>query len=802
MKKHLLFLSGLCVMVSTQVLATKRTVNSAATLTSQYTASVDGDTLSFTASIVVTAELAVSKSLVFEGNGYTISVTKPALNDAGVRNTSPSTYRVFNCSGSKTIVFNNLTIKGGILSSSGGAVAVAAATTVKFNSSVISNSESSAGGGGLYNAGTCYISKSYITRNIGRYGGGIYNQSGTLYMDRSTVTENRTSTTNGGGGIENHSSGILYIHNSSFSNNQCGGGAGAINNYGGYAYLINSSFTGNISLAYPGGAIYQDNTGLSGRNLVAINCLFAYNYYTTGGYTASSYTINDVNVVAGTASLYYCTYMSNTTLTFSGSPSSGVLSYVEGNNAHLLAGDGATNDLFTGGSLTGVMNGNGQIQGTGKVFQPLLVNINGQRVPTLKTGSYALGKGCNTRFTDGGGSPALAYRSMTTGTWTNVTGTTTAGMEIAIDQTNLNRAAIPGAGALERTVDNYIILTVRYSSSGTVSGGSVYGDVYPSGTPITVTALPNTGYAFSNWTKDSSSAAGTTTVTGNPLTIVPTVNTNLTPGFTSTTNYSIIYLGNGNTGGATPAISSHGSGTTTTVADNSGNLTKNNFIFDGWNTLENGSGTDYTPGISTYTGSSGANLTLYAKWRSTGAILVLPVSLVSFQARFTNNSKAVQLLWQSVSEKNSDYYEIQRSADGQNWGVLGQVDIDGESSSLKSYSYLDNQPLKSLAYYRLRMIDKDKTVSYSMIRKLMPDHNITRLQVYPNPAKGVLYVEGAGQNTRGIRIINAMGADVTSSCVLSSSAGDIIQIRLGAFAPGLYYVVTPQGRARFLTSGR
>lgn len=801
-KLQFLFLSAFFVILTNHLAATTRNVNDATSLSSQYAASVDGDTLNFTANIVVNAAFSVSKSIVFQGNGYTITVTRPGLNDAGVRNSSPSTFRVFTLSGSKTMIFNHLTIKGGISSTTGGAVSIASGTIAKFNFVTISNAESAVGGGGIYNAGTCYLYKSFITRNIGSYGGGIYNQAGTLFMEYSTVTENRTSTTNGGGGIENHSSGYLYIHNSSFSNNQCGGGAGAINNYGGYAFLINSSFTGNISLAYPGGAIYQDNTGLTGRDLTAINCLFAYNYYSNAGYTASSYTLNDINVVRGNANLYYNTYMSNTTLTYAGAASSGVLNYVIGNNAHLLAGDGSTNDIFTGGSLTGVMNGNGLIQGTGKLFQPLLVNVNGQRVPTLKSGSYALSKGCNTRFTNGSGTPVLAYKNMSTNTWVDLTGTSAAGMAIPDDQTNFTRTLTPATGAIERTIDDYIILTVKYAANGTVNGGSVYGEVYPSGTPVAITAIANNGYTFSNWTKDSASAIPSSTESGNPFIIRPTVNTTLTPNFSSTTNFSVTYIGNGNTGGTVPSISTHGAGSTITVASNSGSLNKTNFTFDGWNTSDNGSGTNYIPGVSTYTGSSGNNLVLYANWQSTGAVLVLPVTLSSFYVFNIDKGNAVQLDWASSSENNSSHYEIQRSPNGQEWETIQLINSAGHSDLTQQYSYIDKYPLPNTSYYRIKMVDLDGTSKLSSIKRIKRVREYSKITLFPNPASDYIIITGEMYRPKTIKIFNSSGIDLTTVCHITNLNDTQLKADLSFLPNGLYYVRTEQGSHAFLITNK
>jgi hypothetical protein len=61
--------------------------------------------------------------------------------------------------------------------------------------------------------------------------------------------------------------------------------------------------------------------------------------------------------------------------------------------------------------------------------------------------------------------------------------------------------------------------------------------------------------------------------------------------------YTVTYDGNGNDGGSVPVdIMSYEQGDSAIVHDNSKGLTKNGFIFGGWNTAADGSGIDYTLG--------------------------------------------------------------------------------------------------------------------------------------------------------------------------------------------------------------
>ena len=81
----------------------------------------------------------------------------------------------------------------------------------------------------------------------------------------------------------------------------------------------------------------------------------------------------------------------------------------------------------------------------------------------------------------------------------------------------------------------------------------------------------------------------------------------------SANTYTIVYNGNGATGGST-ANSSHTYDTTKTLTVNG--FTKNGYTFKGWNTKADGTGTAYynNQGVLNLTTTNGGTVTLYAQW--------------------------------------------------------------------------------------------------------------------------------------------------------------------------------------------
>ena len=92
-------------------------------------------------------------------------------------------------------------------------------------------------------------------------GGPAINNSGTIVLDGCTISNchvNIDYSSDGGGAIENKSSGKLYAINTTFSGNYSGEIGGAINNYGGSLCMSGCTFTNNYTTkgkAYWGGGI-------------------------------------------------------------------------------------------------------------------------------------------------------------------------------------------------------------------------------------------------------------------------------------------------------------------------------------------------------------------------------------------------------------------------------------------------------------------------------------------------------------------------------------------------------------------
>jgi len=119
-------------------------------------------------------------------------------------------------------------------------------------------------------------------------------------------------------------------------------------------------------------------------------------------------------------------------------------------------------------------------------------------------------------------------------------------------------------------------------------------------------------------------------------------------------------------------------------------------------------------------------------------VLVLPIELMHFNV--VNQENRVFLEWTTASEINNDYFEVERSSDGNNFEVLGVVGGMGNSFSPVDYSIVDTQPKSGTNYYRLKQVDFDGSFEYSEVKVINLEREVF-VSVFPNPTSDFITIQ-------------------------------------------------------------
>lgn len=169
----------------------------------------------------------------------------------------------------------------------------------------------------------------------------------------------------------------------------------------------------------------------------------------------------------------------------------------------------------------------------------------------------------------------------------------------------------------------------------------------------------------------------------------------------------------------------------------------------------------------------------------------LPIELLTFYA--TSLEKVVQLHWVTSSEKDNDYFTLQRSRDGYMFENIANIAGAGNSNIEINYDFFDVDPYNGVSYYRLLQNDfnGDSTISSIIsVNRENPQQN--ELIIKPNPNQGSfeLIVYGKKDEVVNVNIWSEMGELVFEMSVSLHNEG-LTTIPINeALASGVYVVST------------
>ncbi|WP_299703310.1 SGNH/GDSL hydrolase family protein [uncultured Pontibacter sp.] len=152
--------------------------------------------------------------------------------------------------------------------------------------------------------------------------------------------------------------------------------------------------------------------------------------------------------------------------------------------------------------------------------------------------------------------------------------------------------------------------------------------------------------------------------------------------------------------------------------------------------VDQNTGFDATEGVDTYDGvhPNGSGMEkMSQRWFDAildEIIIPLPVELVSFKGKPTLNG--VSLSWQTASELDNHYFEVQRGETSFDFKAVDRVEGSGTTSLPQQYTFEDKKATNGVNYYRLRQVDFDGTESYSpVIAVSLVQATTEDMRVYP-----------------------------------------------------------------------
>jgi hypothetical protein len=174
--------------------------------------------------------------------------------------------------------------------------------------------------------------------------------------------------------------------------------------------------------------------------------------------------------------------------------------------------------------------------------------------------------------------------------------------------------------------------------------------------------------------------------------------------------------------------------------------------------------------------------------------LPLPIELVDFKGKYINNQSV--LSWVTASEKNNDYFILERSEDAHEFIQIGKIDGAGNSNTFLNYQFVDVKPINQVAYYRLKQVDFDGQFSYSQVIALRNNQKLNaEIKAYPNPSNGNFLITNIPFDNNEdfvCQVYNLQGELMRKDLHISDASGNLL-LQLNELNSGVYWVRLTNG---------
>lgn len=169
----------------------------------------------------------------------------------------------------------------------------------------------------------------------------------------------------------------------------------------------------------------------------------------------------------------------------------------------------------------------------------------------------------------------------------------------------------------------------------------------------------------------------------------------------------------------------------------------------------------------------------------------LPIELTSFTATCDGRSSLVE--WTTATERNNDYFSLERSEDAINFTEIARLAGAGNSIEPIDYSYTDYGIQGGDNYYRLVQVDYDGTRTASEIivaNCIEPEVGEPDVQAYPNPFNDELTVvlDNFGNRAATIEVYDMLGKLIYTNKIAAPQNSYETILNLSNLPSGAYNV--------------
>lgn len=138
----------------------------------------------------------------------------------------------------------------------------------------------------------------------------------------------------------------------------------------------------------------------------------------------------------------------------------------------------------------------------------------------------------------------------------------------------------------------------------------------------------------------------------------------------------------------------------------------------------------------------------------------LPIELIEFNAEKTE--RTVKLNWSTLTEKDNDYFTVEKSLNGIDFELVGYLNGMGTVANEHHYTLVDSEPIIGISYYRLKQTDYNGDFTYSDIIPVNFKSQVN-YHLVPNPANDFVLITGQKSSSTMVTLFSSLGKEITSN---------------------------------------
>lgn len=174
------------------------------------------------------------------------------------------------------------------------------------------------------------------------------------------------------------------------------------------------------------------------------------------------------------------------------------------------------------------------------------------------------------------------------------------------------------------------------------------------------------------------------------------------------------------------------------------------------------------------------------------------VGLTHFDAVLETDGR-VRVNWQTSTETNNDYFEVQQSADGAVYRTVERVSGAGTTDQRQTYLAFDPNPVPGINYYRLKQVDLDGRFEFfDPVTVMVIESSDLAIDVsrFPNPASDMIYVNitASHEAKANIQLMTIGGKQVLNDSFEMLPGLNQRTLPVKNLRAGLYYIHISTGK--------